>query len=360
MAQQGKRAVAAVKDGGDTSPSPLQFPRSVHPENTEVDAWLATEEAEAVLEPELEIVDAHHHLWDRRTPAPWFTYRTKYYGAAELAHEIMLSGHNVVSTVFVQSGSFHLAEGPPAFRPCGEVEYCQGVAAQCDSGVYAGVPRMCSAIQGYIDLHDASAPAVVARMAGSRNFRGVRGTAPYDEAFKHGLSALVERGLVLDRWPSNVDELPQIAALAKEFPAVTIVLNHLGGTIGPKLAGDTEQLAKWRAGIEELGACANVVAKLGGTAMVACGHGLEQRPRPIGSDELLELTFAFYEHVVRTFGAARCMFESNFPVERDCVSYRTLWNTFKKIAAKLGLSDAEKADVFAGTARRVYKLEQLE
>ena len=69
-----------------------------------------------------------------------------------------------------------------------------------------------------------------------------------------------------------------------------------------------------------------------------------------------ELTSPWYEHAVRTFGAARCLFESNYPVERDCVSYRTLLNMFKKLAAKLALSDAEKADLFCGTAKRVYGL----
>jgi len=94
--------------------------------------------------------------------------------------------------------------------------------------------------------------------------------------------------------------------------------------------------------------------------MAVNGFGLEKRPRPIGSDELLEITFPWYSHVISSFTPARCMFESNFPVDRDCVSYRTLWNMFKKLAARMGLSDAEKADIFHDTAQRVYKLTTLE
>ena len=215
------------------------MPRMIHPENAEVDAWLAKEEPEAVIEPELPIIDAHHHLWDRRTPAPWFTYRTKHYGAADFAHEIAIGGHNVVGTVFVQSGSFHLSQGPGEYQACGEVEYCQGVAARCDSGVYEGAPRLCQAIQGYVDLKHENAPAALARMAAARNFRGVRGTAPFNDDFKRGFAALGERGLVFDRWPGSPAELPELAALAREFPTVPIVLNHLCGTVGPKLAATT-------------------------------------------------------------------------------------------------------------------------
>jgi len=153
---------------------------------------------------------------------------------------------------------------------------------------------------------------------------------PYDDAFKRGLALMADRGLVLDRWhmPKNgaadMSELPRLAALAREFPTLTVVLNHLGGLVGPAVANDPEALAQWRAGIEELAGCPNVVCKLGGIQMAANGLGLEKRETPVGSDELLELTSPWYEHAVRTFGAARCLFESNYPVERDCVSYRTL------------------------------------
>ena len=151
------------------SSGPLPMPRVAHPANAAVDAWLAREALEPVLEPELPIIDAHHHLWDHRVPQPWAVFRTKFYDAAEFAHDIAASGHNVVGTVYVQAGTHHLAKGPAELRPCGEVEYCQGVAAQCESGVYAA-PRLCWGIQGYADLRHGVAAAPVAR---------TKGAAPY-------------------------------------------------------------------------------------------------------------------------------------------------------------------------------------
>ncbi|GMI39217.1 hypothetical protein TeGR_g2997 [Tetraparma gracilis] len=271
------------------------------PENASVDAFLSKEIQEPVLEPG----PAHR----RRAPPPLGPAkpRAKFYTAAEIEHEIRCSGHNVVSTVYVQGGSFHLSSGPAAFRPCGEVEFAQGVAAQCDAGVYGGAARLCAGYRGGTWTCAARARRrVVARMAGQPELPGAVG---------HGSPA----------------ELPQLAALAKEFPSATIVVNHCGTKTGPPLSEDGEKLALWRANMAELGECPNVYAKLGGTAMVECGLGLEKREAPVGSDELLELTFPYYEHVIKSFGAAKCMFESNYPVERDVVSYRTLWNTFKKI-----------------------------
>ena len=83
---------------------------------------------------------------------------------------------------------------------------------------------------------------------------------------------------------------------------------------------------------------------------------MHQRAAPIGSEELCDTLYDFYAHAIEAFGPDRCMFESNFPVDKECVSYRTLWNTFKRIAAKMGLSDGEKAALFSGTAARVYRL----
>ena len=204
-------------------------------------------------------------------------------------------------------------------------------------------------------------------MAALRNFRGVRMLGPKgdlydDEAFRSGFEALQRLGLVFDKWHhphedtgADISTLPRLAALARAFPGVTIVLDHLGGAVGPRLS--QSDVAEWREAIVELAACPNVVCKVGGIQMVVNGWGLEKRDVPVSSDELLEMTFPWYEHVIRSFGASRCMFESNFPVDRDCVSYRTLWNTFKKVAARLRLSDAEKDDIFRGTAVRVYRLE---
>ena len=76
----------------------------------------------------------------------------------------------------------------------------------------------------------------------------------------------------------------------------------------------------------------------------------------IGSEEVCELLFPYSQYVIEAFGPDRCMFESNFPVDKECISYRTLWNAFKRIAGRLGLSESEKAAIFGGTATRVYRL----
>ena len=79
-----------------------------------------------------------------------------------------------------------------------------------------------------------------------------------------------------------------------------------------------------------------------------------QRPKPPGSDELLEVQGRYYQHAIETFGPDRCMFESNFPVDKLALSYRVLWNFFKKLAA--AYAEPEKDDLFRGTASRVYRL----
>lgn len=286
-------------------------------------------------------------------------------------HEVLEDvndGHNVVGTVYVEAGSFYWRQGPAEFRPAGEVEYCQGIAAACDAGLYGPArdrfARVCWGIQGTCDLRHPNVEAVIGQMMTSRNFRGVRAGGPYDEAFKRGFRVLEKYGLVYDRWhhPNPIyepEELPKLKALAQEFPGVTIVLDHLGGAVGPNMGGP-EAEARWRADISDLAAsCPNVVCKVGGIQMVINGFGLEKRPAPIGSEELAELTYPWYSHVIDAFGPARCMFESNFPVDKDCVSYRTLWNTFKRVAARMGLSDAEKRSIFHDTAVRVYKLKPI-
>uniref|UniRef100_A0A7S4SMC5 Amidohydrolase-related domain-containing protein n=1 Tax=Alexandrium monilatum TaxID=311494 RepID=A0A7S4SMC5_9DINO len=333
------------------------------PENEELLSWLRKEQPEPVLEPDLPILDPHHHLWDKRRSLR-FPYRQKVYTLNEILED-MYDGHNVVGTVYVEAGAFYRRQGPAEFRPVGEVEYCQGVAAACDSGIYGPsrdhFTRVCMGIQGTCDLHHPIVEAVLKQMMANRNFRGVRAGGPYDEAFKRGFRLLEKYGLVFDRWHHpdpiyNPDELPRLKELAKEFPGVTIVLDHLGGAVGPKMGGP-EAEACWRADISDLAAsCPNVVCKVGGIQMVVNGFGLEKRSTPIGSEELAELTYPWYSHVLDAFGADRCMFESNFPVDKDSVTYRTLWNTFKRVAAKKGLSDAEKRSVFHDTAVRVYKL----
>ena len=101
----------------------------------------------------------------------------------------------------------------------------------------------------------------------------------------------------------------------------------------------------------------NIKVKLGGLGMKVCGSKFNLNPKPPSSDQLSELWKSWFFETIDLFGIDRCMFESNFPVDKVCLSYRTLWNCYKRVAAKMGLNDAEKAAVFHDTAAAVYKLE---
>ena len=328
----------------------------LYPENEELYSWLRKEMPEEIIEPKRPIIDPHHHLWDRRGSTK--RWRQQVYLLPEILEDVY-DGHNVVATVFVQAGAFLYKQStPPEFQGLGEVEFCQGIAAMTSSQIY-GNTRINCGIQGSVDLTHPNCENVLKAMMGSRNFRGVRGYMPnrnddYNDDFKHGMRILEKYDLVLDRWDENVANIPQLTRLAKEFPNVRIVLDHLGGAVGPNLS--PVEVEQWKKDITEIGKCENVYCKVGGIQMVVNGFGLHERDTPIGSEELAELTFPWYSHVIDSFGPSRCMFESNFPVDKDSVSYRTLWNMFKRIANMKQLSESEKQDIFHNTAMNVYKL----
>ncbi|HNO66600.1 MAG TPA: amidohydrolase family protein [Tepidiformaceae bacterium] len=330
-------------------------------------AWL-DQVHEEVIEPERRICDPHHHLWDRN-------------GNRYLLDELLAdtgSGHNVVSTVFVECLSMYRAGGPEELRPVGETEFVQGVAAMSASGGY-GPMRACSAIIGRATLSMGAAAGAVldAHIAASPNrFRGIRDAAGWDPSpdvrnshtnppehlfldaqFREGMKELERRGLVFEAWHYHT-QIPELTSLARAFPGVTVVLDHFGGPlgIGPYEGRADEVFEDWRRNIDDLATCPNVVAKLGGINMPINGFGWHKRAVPPTSDELVAATRRYYEHTIDRFGPGRCMFESNFPVDRESCSYRVLWNAFKKLAA--GHPEDEKDAMFYGTATRVYRIEE--
>ena len=320
---------------------------------------------EGIVEPDLPICDPHHHLWD---------HPNHRYLLDELLADLG-SGHNVVSTVFMECMSMYRAAGPEALRPVGETEFVNGIAAMSASGGYGG-SRVCAAIVGYADLTLGAAVGEVldAHMAASDRFRGIRHASGWDasdavrnshtnpkrglladRAFGDGLRELGKRGLTFDAWLYH-PQLPELTALARAFPEQPIVVDHFAGPlgIGPYAGKRTEIFAAWKPNMAALAECPNVVAKLGGLAMPINGFGFHKRERPPGSDELAAATRDYYLHAIDCFGPERCMFESNFPVDRQSCSYAVLWNSFKKIAA--GFSPSEKAALFHDTAARVYRV----
>ncbi len=334
------------------------------------DEWLALTQEETV-EPELRICDPHHHLWDFRGDQVSYRY---------LLDEFLEdtgSGHNVVSTVFIECRSMYRAHGPEALKPVGETEFVNGIAAMSASGQYGG-GRVAAAIVGHADLTlgDAVAPVLEAHIAaGGGRFRGIRHSVSWDASdevrnahtdppqgllldagFRRGFAALAPLGLSFEGWLYHT-QIPELTDLARAFPETTIVLDHFGGPlgIGPYAGRRDEILERWRRDVAQLAECPNVNAKLGGINMKINGFGWHKRERPPTSRQLAEATAPYYEHCIERFGAGRCMFESNFPVDKVTCGYNVLWNAFKRTAA--GFSADEKASLFHDTATRVYRLD---
>ena len=322
---------------------------------------------EAILEPDLPIVDPHHHLWDR----PDWRY---------LLDELLAdtsSGHNIVATVFVQARAMLRASGPAEMRHVGETEFVNGVAAMSASGLY-GKTRHCAGIVGHADLARGSrVEGVLAAhiRAGGDRFRGIRHITAWDadtsvrnpayspppgllsdKTFREGFAVLGRLGLSFDAWLYH-RQIDEAVGLARAFPETKIVLNHVGGPIGiGAYAGKHQEvLPGWAASIKALAACPNVYVKLGGLGMRLGGFGFHEQPEPPSSETLAATWRPYIETCIEAFGSSRCMFESNFPVDKGSYSYPVFWNACKVLAK--GASDAEKADLFCGTARRFYRLD---
>jgi len=329
------------------------------------EAWLA-QVTEEVIEPELPICDPHHHLWD---------YPGSRYLLDELLAEVG-SGHRVTSTVFMECGSMYRADGPEPMRPVGETEFVNGIAAMSASGQY-GDCRACAAIVGYADLNlGAAVGDVLDRHAAvSSRFRGIRHAAGWDvhdeirnshtapvegmlatARFREGFAELGKRGMTFDGWLYH-PQIGELTDLARAFPDQVIIFDHFGGPlgIGPYAGKRAEIFDYWKAAVRELARSENVVAKLGGLVMAINGFGFHKRERPATSEELVAATRDYHLHMIECFGVERCMFESNFPVDKVSCSYRVLWNSFKRLTA--GFSATEKAALFRDTAVRVYRPE---
>jgi L-fuconolactonase len=333
------------------------------------EAWLGQVKEEA-LEPDLPICDPHHHLWEFRKGGVQPRY---------LLDEILADtcgGHNIVSTVFIECGAMFKADGPEDYRCVGETEFVNGIAAMSASGNY-GRTRVAAGIIGTVDLRigDAAAGVLDAHIAaGGGRFRGIRRGAFWHASpdiqnhrtnppegllghadFRAGFRHLAPRKLSFEVWCAHT-QLPDAIALARAFPDTTIVLDHFGGPIGigPYKDKKEEVFAYWKGQIDELAHCPNVVVKLGGLNMEVNGYGWEHRASPPTSAELAQATRRYFDHTIERFTPSRCMFESNFPVDKLSCSYTVLWNSFKLLSK--GYSADERAALLHDTAARVYRL----
>ena len=327
--------------------------------------WLARGREE-ILEPDLPIVDPHHHLWDR----PGWRYLFD-----DLLADIG-SGHKIVATVFCEARAMRRADGPEEMRVVGETEFVNGVAAISASGLY-GPTRIAAGIVGHVDLRlgARAKPVLEAQIrAGGGRFRGIRHIGSWsdvpglmnpghpaprrlfgDKTFREGFALLAPLGLSFDAWLYH-PQVDDVTDLARAFPDTKIVMNHVGGPlgIGPYRGRRDEIFAEWKRSMLELAKCPNVSVKLGGLGMRFGGFDFFQQPEPPSSRQLADAWRPYLETCIEAFGPGRGMFESNFPVDKGSCSYPAVWNAFKRVAA--GATAEVKADLFSRTAAKFYRL----
>ena len=269
------------------------------------------------------------------------------------------------------------ADGPGEMKPVGEVEFVNGIAAMTASGIYGKI-RACAGIVGHADLMLGSrVEPVLAALdrAGGGRFRGIRHITAWDDdplvrnpgnpgmpgmmadaKFREGLKTLARMGHTFDAWMYH-PQLDELAALADAVPEAKIVLNHCGGPVAIQSYKRDEVFPVWKKSIEALARRPNIHVKLGGLGMRIGGHSFEKNPDPPSSQMLADAWRPYMETCIAAFGPSRGMFESNFPVDKGSYSYWVFWNACKLLAK--GASAGEKADLFVGTAKLVYRLDSV-
>ena len=329
----------------------------------DLEAWLALTR-EQPIEPNLPICDPHHHMFGRT--GEYHERPDELYLPEDLMSDI--DGNNVVQTVFVECRTMYRKGSPEAVQPVGEMEFVRKIADRSDAGEF-GKTRIAAGIMGYADLTlgDKAAPVIEDLMATAGNhFRGLRHVPVgknhlmdrecySNTRFRQGFALLKKYNLVFDSW-QHFYMLKELASLARDFPDVPIIVGHTAGlSFTGEYAGKRQQVtAEWKEGITELSACPSVVMKLGGMGMPRAGFDWANREKPPGSTEVARGLDIYFTPCVELFGVKRCMFESNFPVDRLAYPYTVMWNAFKLFAKNY--TKSEKAALFHDTAARVYRL----
>jgi predicted TIM-barrel fold metal-dependent hydrolase len=319
---------------------------------------------EAALDPEQPICDPHHHFWN---------YPTSRYLAEEFLQDIG-GGHRILKTVFVECLQFYDDSAPAQLQAVGETVTVDRIAREA---AQKNCPDIAAGIVGFADLMlgDAVRPVLEAHVSASPRFRGIRHatawhadekihnahTKPVEhqmglQSFRVGLKHLVELGLSFDAWLYHT-QLPELTNLANALPELSIVLNHMAGPlgIGPYQERREQEFQAWKKQMESLSRCENVSVKLGGRAMAMSGFGWSKRSQPPGSEELATAMAPYFETCIELFGPEKCMFESNFPVDKAGCSYTVLWNAYKRVASVY--TQAERHQLFHDTAARFYRLD---
>ena len=315
---------------------------------------------EEVVDPGRRIVDPHHHLWPIGGSLP--------YGLDQL-HDDATAGHLIEKTVFIECGASYRKEGPAHLAPVGETEFVAAESLRDPTHLISGIVA-----HGDLRRDDLNEILDAHTQAGQGLLRGIRdalsradhpealaipGGAPkdlYKDAnFRRGVATLGARGLTYDSWHYHYQN-SEFLELARAVPSTTMVLDHFGTPlgVGPYESQRDEIFTQWTKDIAQIATCSNVVAKLGGLAMPDNGFGWHTAEKPPTSDEFIAVQKKYFDHTIECFGPERCMFESNFPIDRFSLSYTVVWNAFKKMTASF--TEAEKDAMFRGTATRVYGL----
>lgn len=323
---------------------------------------------EPIVDPDIAIVDAHHHLFHNANVT---------YAASDYAEDAR-AGHRIVASVYVDAHTYYRTSGPEVLRPLGEVEFANGVGAMADGGAFGGL-RICAAIVGHADLRLGSQVGWLldrAMAAAPDRFRGIRqvtmdypddtpyrffmsGLPPFGVLehpdFHDGFAELAARDLVFDAAAFHV-RVPELAKLADAWPNTRIVLNNMGiaMALDADEARQREVFEEWRANLVDIARRDNVVCKVGGLGMPFWGFGLHEREGAIGSEELSRHWQPWVDVALEAFGADRCMAGSNYPPDSRSAGFVPLWNALKRTVA--GCSADEKADLFSRTAARTYRI----
>jgi len=259
------------------------------------------------------------------------------------------------------------------FKPVGETEFVEtvAVAAERRGGAESG---LCAAIVAHADmmLGERVEDVLVAHRQASPRVRGIRHLIAHDRdypgalpsrpgimrepVFRAAFARLAAHGLSFDVWLMH-PQLEELAELAADAPDTLIILDHVGSPMGTGryANGGADGFEEWRKGLALVAQQPNVVLKLGGLNMEFTRLGAPVGAvRPWSSEQMAHAQSRYVLTAIDLFSPARCMFESNFPVDRMSTGATVLWNCFKQISA--GFSPAEKAELFCGTAARTYRL----
>ena len=328
--------------------------------------WIA-QIKEEIIDPELPIIDPHHHLWNGDNQlAGSFPY------LIENLNEDTFSGHNIVGTIFMECAQGYYLDGEEKYKPVGETEFVINLIK--DSEKLSKSTNIMGII-GFADLmlgHEVKDVLNTHLSKGEGLFRGIRHAAGWDKnneihnshsnpieniyhnkSFMKGAEELINLKLTFDAWHYH-HQINDLSIFAKKYPELTIIHDHFGGPlgVGPYEGKKEEIFKKWKDDISLLSESKNVYAKLGGLAMPVNGWNFHKQNKPASSDQIVDMHHEYYLHTINCFGVERCMFESNFPVDRRSVSYHVIWNAFKKMV--LGYSDEDKNKLFFKNAKDVY------